>query len=222
MSGSSATPVSPASHRHRGMMAITIAIILLACLGTYWATVTFGPHGTSSSGGGGDKTIVVYHNSTIYQNTTNNVTNPVFHNSTIWQNSTNYVNGTVYRTTTIYVNTTEVVMIPVVNVTGLAWNFDPSTSFVGKIAATLVSPTGANFVHSYPLGTVMWILVNVTNHAASSGFLNISAGGPFFLIDSQPSVPHWIAKNSVTTIELSIGVPYSAGVYNLDLNISVT
>ncbi|MFZ1024205.1 MAG: hypothetical protein WAN87_08725 [Thermoplasmata archaeon] len=165
---------------------------------------------------------MVYHNSTIFQNTTHNVTTPVFHNSTIWQNSTSYVNNTVYKTTTIYVNTTEVVMIPVVNITGLIWNIDPSESFAGEIGAVLIMPTGAGFVHSYPLGTVMWILVNITNNAASNAHMNVIASSPFFLVDSQPSIPHELPKTSTTMFELSIGVPYSPGEDALELNVTVT
>ncbi len=209
-------------HQHYGLVALLTVVILLACLGTYWTTTTFGGHNPTTTVSGGNRTVVVYHNSTMFQNTTHNVTIPVFHNTTIWQNSTNYVNGTVYHTTTIYVNTTKVVMIPVVNVTGLVWNIDPASSFAGKIAAELLTPTGAGFVHSYPLGTVMWILVNITNHASTDGHLSVSASSPFILVDSQPSFPYTLAKGSTLTLELSIGVPYSPGEYNLDLNVTVT
>ena len=222
MSGNLTPQDPPRGHRHYGLIATLIVVILLLCFATYWSTMTFGPRSSVTTVAGGNKTVVVYHNSTVFQNTTHNVSTPVFHNTTIWQNSTNYVNGTVSRTTTIYVNTTEVVMIPVVNVTGLVWTFDPSGTFAGKIGAELVMPTGSAFVHSYPLGTVMWILVNITNNASSNGGLDISAGAPFMLVDSQPSVPNVISKTSAMTIELSIGVPYTPGEYNLVLNVTVT
>jgi hypothetical protein len=215
-------PGAPGSHRHIGLIIMVVVLIVLACVGTYWSAVTLGPRASSGSSNGANHTVVVYHNSTIFQNTTHNLTTPVFHNSTIWQNTTNYVNGTVYKTTTIYVNTTEVVMIPVVNITGLAWNIDPSDSFAGEIAAVLIMPTGAGFVHSYPLGTVMWILVNITNNAASNAEMDLSAGSPFFLVDSQPSMPHELPKTSTTMFELSIGVPYSPGEYAMDLDVTVT
>jgi hypothetical protein len=197
-------------------------VVLLAVLGTYWTTETFAPAHSPSSAVGQNRTIVVYHNTTVFQNTTNNVTTPIFHNTTIWQNSTDYRNGTVYLTTTVYINTTKVVMIPVVNVTGISWAFSATAPFAGKIGATLLAPTGVGFVHSYPLGTVMWILVNVTNNASSQGLLEISLASPFILIDSQPAVPHAIAADTTMTFELSIGVPYTAGEYPMVLQVSVT
>jgi hypothetical protein len=210
------------THRHFRLAAMLLVVILLACLGTYWTTVTFTPLHSPAASGGTNRTIVVYHNTTVFENTTRNVTTPIFHNTTVWQNSTAYHNGTVYQTTIVYVNTTKVVMIPVVNITGIAWAFDPAGSFVGEIGGQLVTPTGDGFVHSYPLGTVMWILVNVTNNATVSGLLKISPASPFILVDSQPGIPRTLPGASTMTIELSIGVPYAPGQYTLALDVTVT
>jgi hypothetical protein len=229
MSGNDSSPPSPHGHRGLRLAVVVGVVVLLAIMGTYWATESFAPtHTPTTVVQGQNRTIVVYHNSTIYQNTTvyqnttHNVTTPVFHNSTVWQNSTAYENGTIYHNTTIYVNTTTVVLTPVVNVTGLSWVFDPSSSFVGKISATVVTPGGDGFVHSYPMGTVMWIVVNITNSAKSEGLLHVSLSSPFILVDSQPSVPRNIAAASTTTFELSIGIPYTPGEYTMTLDVSVT
>jgi len=222
MSGDLSPQADPHAHRHFRLAAMLVVVILLACLGTYWTTVTFNPSHVPTTGAGTNRTIVVYHNTTIFQNTTHSVTTPIFHNTTVWHNSTNYQNGTIYGTTTVYVNTTEVVMIPVVNITGIAWAFDPAGSFVGMIGAQLVAPTGVGFDHSYPLGTVMWLLVNVTNNATVSGHLDLTVAAPFVFVDSQPSLPHTIAAASTLTLEISIGVPYSAGSFILALSANVT
>jgi hypothetical protein len=222
VSGDSTAVPQPPGHGHPRLVAFLFVLILLASLGTYWTTVTFTPLHSPTASVGTNRTIVVYHNTTIFQNTTHSVTTPVFHNTTVWHNSTNYQNGTIFGTTTVYVNTTEVVMIPVVNITGIAWAFDPASPFAGEIAADLVAPTGAGFVHSYPLGTVMWILVNVTNNATSSGHLDLSVAAPFVFVDSQPSLPHALPAASATTFEVSIGVPYTPGDYPLALTVTVT
>jgi len=213
---------NPSGHGHPRMVAFLLALILLACLGTYWTTVTFTPLHSTAAGPGTNRTVIVYDNSTVFQNTTRNVTTPVFHNTTMWQNSTVYQNGTVYHTTTVYVNTTKVVMIPVVNITGFRWGFNSSGSFAGQVGANLVAPAGSGFNHSYPLGTVMWIVVNVTNYASHAGQLGISLASPFELVDSQPSVPHAIAALSTLTFEVSIGVPYVPGEYTLVMTVTVS
>jgi hypothetical protein len=221
----SATTV-PASgpHGHRSLRLATVVgvVLLLAVLGTYSATEMFGPSRNPSPGVGENRTVVVYDNTTVFQNTTHNVTTPVYHNTTVWQNSTVYQNGSYYHTTTVYVNTTKVVMIPVVNITGISWALDPSGAFAGEISAALVTPTGPEFNHSYPLGTVMWIVVTITNNATRGGQLEISVSSPFELVDSQPSVPHAIEASSTMTVELSIGVPYSPGDYSLAMTVAVT
>jgi len=208
-------------HRHFRLAATLLVVILLACLGTYWTTVTFTPTHAPAAAAGTNRTFVVYHNTTVFQNTTHNLTTPIFHNTTVWQNSTEYQNGTVFHTTTVYVNTTKVVMIPVVNVTGISWAFNSTGLLAGTTSAVLLSPAGDGFVHSFPLGTVMWILVNVTNGAPTSGTLHVSMASPFFLIDSQPSIPHAIAAETTMTFELSIGVPYTPGSYTLVANVSI-
>jgi hypothetical protein len=221
MSGDLTPEAGSHGHRHFRLAAMLLVVILLACLGTYWTTVTFTPLHSPAAAAGTNRTIVVYHNTTVFQNTTRNVTTPIFHNTTVWQNSTAYENGTVFHTTTVYVNTTQVVMLPVVNLTGISWMLDPTGPFAGKISADLVSPLGAGSVHSYPLGVVMWILVNVTNNATTSGHLDISPASPFVLVDSQPSMPHTIPAASTMTFELSIGVPYTPGAYALELDVTV-
>jgi len=222
MSGNPTTGGQSPVHGHPRVFVFLVVLILLACLGTYWTTVTFTPLHTPAASPVTNRTVVVYHNTTVFQNTTHNVTTPIFDNTTVWHNSTNYQNGTFYRTNTVYVNTTEVMMIPVVNVTGISWAFSSTGPFAGKIAAALGTPTEPGFVHSYPLGTVMWIEVNITNNATSTGRLSITPSSPFVLCDSQPSLPNALPPASTLTVELSIGVPYTPGAYTLGLTVSVT
>ena len=222
MSGNPAGGSGSHGHRSLRLAAVFGVVVLLAILGTYTATEMFGPSHSPTPSAGQNRTVVIYDNSTVFRNTTHNVTTPVYHNSTVWQNSTVYENGTIYRTTTVYVNTTTVVEVPVVNVTGITWTFNSTSAYAGAIGANLLEPDGLGFVHSYPLGTVMWIVVNVTNNATLSGHMDISAAWPFEVVDSQPSVPRSIAAESTMTVEVSIGVPYSPGQYSLGLTVSVT
>ncbi len=218
-----AAPAPTPSHGHRSLRlaAVVGIVVLLAILGTYWTTETIGPSHSPTTVVGGNRTTIIYHNATVFENTTDNMTTPVYHNTTVWQNSTDYQNNTVYHTTTVYVNTTQIVLIPVVNITGITWVFNSSGHFAGTTSATLIAPDGEGFVHSYPLGTVMWILVNVTNQASSSGILHVNMSSPFFLVDSQPAVPHLIAADTTMNFELSIGVPYAPGEYSMVLNVTV-
>lgn len=222
MSGNTTGPSGAHGHRSLRFAAVVGVVVLLAILGTYWTTETFGPTHSPTTGVGDNRTVVIYHNATVFENSTQNVTTPLYHNTTVWQNSTEYENDTVYHTTTVYVNTTQVVMIPVVNVTGISWVFNSTGHFAGTTAASLVAPDGDAFVHSYPLGTVMWIVVNVTNGASAAGTLRVNTSSPFFLIDSQPAVPHLIAADTTMTLELSIGVPYTPGEHTIVIDVAVT
>jgi len=231
MTGNAAAPGGSHGHRTLRLAGVVGIVVLLSILGTYWTTETFGsvhsPAPTTIVNHNQTSVIyrnnTVYHNSTLFQNTTQNLTTPVYHNSTVWQNSTYYQNttNTIYRNTTVYVNTTQVVMVPVVNVTGIGWVFSSTGHFAGTTSAELIAPEGDGFVHSYPLGTVMWIMVNVTNGAKTTGTVNIGLDSPFFLCDSQPAVVHAIAAETTMTFELSIGVPYVPGQYTMVIDVAV-
>jgi hypothetical protein len=212
------------SHGHRNLRlgVVVGVVVLLAILGTYYATETYGPTRAPAPAPVQNETKVIYHNTTVFQNTTHNETTPIYHNTTFWQNSTTYRNGTVYNVTTVYVNTTKVVMIPVVNVTGLVWSFNPTGGLAGKLSAELVAPTGPGFEHAYPLGTVMWIVVNVTNSASTNAHVTVTPSAPFVLADSQPSLPTLVPAGTTISLEISIGVPYAPGEYTIALNVGAS